>query len=113
MKKILASFALFLTIPMALVGCGDKNDMSSGKDHFEEHDYGNDADGRDRYDSHRDDNSVKDGVHDAIDGVESAGDDVIDGVGDAVDDIVDGFDGDNSSEASRTTDSYESETSEN
>lgn len=110
MKKILASFALFLTIPLTLAGCGDRNDMSSGRDHFEQYDYGNDADGRD--DAHRDDNSVKDDVHDAIDGVESAGDDVIDGVGDAVDDIVDGIDGDDSSESSRTTENSETATNE-
>ena len=110
MKKILASSALFLTIPLTLAGCGDRNDTSSGRDHFEQHDYDRDNDGR--TDTDRDDNSVKDGIHDAIDGVESAGDDVIDGVGDAVDDIVDGFDGDNSSDASHTSESSEAETSE-
>ena len=93
MKKILISAALLLTLPAALVGCGaDRGNTSSESGHFEQHDYGNNADGKD--DANRDDHPVEDRVHDAIDGVESAADDIVSGAGDAANDIVDGVDGD-------------------
>lgn len=97
MKKILISAALLLTIPAALVGCGaDRGNTSSESGHFEQHDYGNNADGRDnnKNDTNRDDHPVGDRVHDAIDGVESAADDIVSGAGDAANDIVDGVEGD-------------------
>ena len=84
MKKILISAALLLTIPAALVGCGaDRGNTSSESSHFEQHDYGNNADGRDNNDNNRDDHPVGDRVHDAIDGVESAADDIVSGAGGA------------------------------
>lgn len=99
MKKILTSAALLLTIPAALVGCGaDRGNTSTDNGHFEQHDYGNNADGRDDRDDHRDDNRddnpIEDRVHDGIDGVESAAEDIVSGAGDAANDIVDGVDGD-------------------
>lgn len=95
MKKILSAAALFLTLPMVFTGCGENRDeMNSNGGHFEDYDYGNNADG-----THKDDNRVDNSVNDAVDGAESAVDDVIDGAGDAVNDIVDGFDGDSKTTA--------------
>ncbi len=90
MKKILSTTAIFLTLPMIFTGCGEsKNEMDSNGEHFEEFDYGHNADGTDK-----DDNRVEDFAHDAVDGAENAAEDVIDGAGDAANDIIDGLDGD-------------------
>ncbi|MDE5854373.1 MAG: hypothetical protein K2H19_04840 [Ruminococcus sp.] len=112
MKKFLTiSFALLLT-SATMTGCGaDKNNNSDAGSYYEDHDYGHGN--SDRYD---DDNNgsnrnsgdtVKDDIHDAIDGVENAGEDIVSGVGDAANDIVDGFGDDES-----RTESTSSETTE-
>ncbi len=100
MKKILAVSAVFFMVPAFLTGCGsrDKDDNNSESGYFDEHDYGNNHDdNRDNNNYHdgtgsgdRDDNTVGDDVHDAIDGVESAAEDIVDGAGNAVNDAIDG-----------------------
>ena len=104
MKKILAAAALFLTLPFVLTSCDEKDEPNAtGREHFEDHDYGNNADNREDRD-HKGENRVEDFAHDAVDGAESAVDDVIDGAGDAANDIIDGFDNErNTTEISRYT----------
>lgn len=93
MKKILAAAAILSTLPFVLTGCGENDEPdATGREHFDDYDYGNDADNKDDH-VDRDENRVEDFAHDAIDGAESAADDVIDGAGDAANDIIDGFDG--------------------
>lgn len=99
MKKILAAAAILSTLPFVLTGCGENDEPdATGKEHFEDYDYGNNADNRDDY-ADRDENRVEDFAHDAIDGAESAADDVIDGAGNAMNDIVDGLDGERETNA--------------
>lgn len=102
MKKILSTTALLLALPMLFTGCGEgRDEMSSESGHFEEYDYGHNADDND-YDDDKDNNDVEDFAHDAIDGAESAADDVIEGAGDAANDIVDGLDGERETDVTST-----------
>lgn len=88
MKKILAAAAILSTLPFVLTGCGENDEPdATGREHFEDYDYGNDADVRDD-NIDRDDNDVEDFAHDAIDGA-----------GDAANDIIDGFDGERETNA--------------
>ena len=119
MKKILAISALFLTIPTFLTGCGvGRDDKVSESGYYSEHGDRDDRNNRDESSdmgrNDREDHPVRDGVNDAIDGVESAADDVVDGVGDAANDIVDGLDGEReTSENSDTNDNNTDTTNDN
>ncbi|MDE6539088.1 MAG: hypothetical protein K2K66_02765 [Ruminococcus sp.] len=117
MKKTLLTCSIFLTC-MAFVSCGNndnsyssdgemiiteytteksrKNDKNDDRyyddDYYETDENGNvDTDDTDGVgDETGSNNTVKDHAHDAVDGVENAGESIVDGVGDAVGDVIDG-----------------------
>lgn len=92
MKKILAAAAILLTLPSVLTSCGENDEPdATGKEHYEDYDYGNNAD--------RHDNSAENFADEAVDDVESAADDIMDGAGNAANDIIDGFEGEHSTAA--------------
>ncbi len=99
MKKIIAAAAVLSTLPFVLTGCGENDEPdATGKEHFEDYDYGHNADHRDDMEDNGN-NSAEDFAHDAVDGAQSAADDVIDGAGDAANDIIDGLDGERNTDA--------------
>ena len=91
-------------------GCGADRDYDrDDSGYYDTHDYDNRSDRDDTRDENSmtgtgSNNTVEDHLHDAIDGVENAGEELVDGVGDAAGDIVDGLDGDReTSSTTRTT----------
>ena len=110
MKKLLAICSVFLSVCATLTGCG-ANDNSGRSDREESGIVGEDGHYMDR-----DEDPTAERIDDEIDDVRDAGDDIIEGATDAIDDIMGGDshdnrdekrderDGENHSEASRTTD---------
>ena len=115
MKKLLAICSIFFTVCATLTGCGDNSDG-----HYTDDGNGSvitDGTTDKTYESTTDrkgDDSIRDRVDDAADGVGDAGKEVVDGVGDAgkevidgaqnaVDDVIDGLDGDKEHDDKTTT----------
>ena len=126
LKKILFTGTVVLTC-IALVSCGNNDNTDSSVDneiyiteyttnpeytttedrYYDDEHYETDDDGN--VDPKGSSATVEDHVHDAVDGVENAGESIIDGVGDAaseiidgagdaVDDVADGLDGETTTE---------------
>ena len=115
MKKLLAICSIFLTVCATLTGCGDNSDGHYTDDvngtviteNTTDKEYKSTTD-------RKDDDSIRDRVDDAADGVGDAGKDIVDGAGDAgkelidgaqnaADDVIDGLDGDKKDDKKTTT----------